>query len=140
MNRNTGLERNDGFDFGRDPRHMSTHELEQPGHARVSPLRALRLRCLDCCNDPAQEVRLGTAVDCSSWPFGMGRNPWSGPISDARREHGRRLGLERAANRAGPFPEMAEIDASPSDGVRVPSGKLANPSPTGMDEDEGGAS
>jgi len=138
-NRTIGLESRDGFDVGRDPRCMSTDELEQLGHARVSPQRALRLKCLDCCNDSVQEVRLCTAVDCPSWPFRMGRNPWSGPVSDARREHGRRLGLKRATDRAEAVSEKDEIDTSPSDGVRVPRGKLADFSPTGMDEDEGGA-
>ena len=38
-NRHIGLERRDGFDVGRDPRAMSTDDLEQLGHARVSPLR-----------------------------------------------------------------------------------------------------
>ncbi len=75
-NRHTGLEHRDGFDVGRDPRCMRTDELEQLGHARVSPLRALRLHCLDCRNDSAQEVRLCTAVGCPSWPFRMGKNPW----------------------------------------------------------------
>ena len=99
-NRTIGLGSRDGFDVGRDPRNMPTEELERLGHARLSPLRALRLKCLDCCNGSAQEVRLCTVVDCPSWPFRMGRNPWSGPVSDARREHGRRLGLKRATNRA----------------------------------------
>ena len=119
-NRQFGLERRDGFDVGRDPRDMSTNDLEQLGHARVSPLRALRLKCLDCCNDSAQEVRLCTAVDCPSWPFRMGKNPWTGPVSAARREHGRRLGRKRAAERAGLFSDNDELDASASDGVRVP--------------------
>jgi hypothetical protein len=140
MNRHIGLELRDGFDVGRDPRSMTAAELEQLGHARVSPLRAPRLKCLDCCNDSAQEVRLCTAVDCPSWPFRMGRNPWSGPISDARREHGRRLGLNRAANRAQAFSEKDEIEASPSDGVRVPEGSAAESFPTGMDDNDGGAS
>ena len=119
---------------------MSAGELEQLGHARVSPLRALRLKCLDCCNGSSQEVRLCTAVDCPSWPFRMGRNPWSGPASEARREHGRRMGLERAANRAEAFSEKDEIDTSHSDGVRVPGDAFVDFSPTGMDKNEGGAS
>ena len=82
-NHHFGLERRDGFDVGRDPRSMLADELTQLGQTRVSPLRALRLKCLDCCNDSAQEVRLCTAVDCPSWPFRMGRNPW---VSEARRE------------------------------------------------------
>ena len=44
MNRHIGLERCDGFDVGRDPHSMSTDELKQLGHARVSPLHALRLK------------------------------------------------------------------------------------------------
>ena len=140
QHRHIGLERRDGYDVGRDPRSMSADELAQPGHARVSPLKALRLKCLDCCNDSAQEVRLCTAVDCPSWPFRMGKNPWSGPISDARREHGRRLGLERAANRAGAFSENDEIDASGFDGGRVPEGAPADFSPTENSGDAGGVS
>lgn len=139
-NRTIGLEPCDGLDVGRDPRSMSADELQQLGHERVSPLRALRLKCLDCCNDSAQEVRLCTAVDCPSWPFRMGRNPWSGPISDARREHGRRLGLERAANRAGSFSEKDEIAASPSDGARVPERSAGDFASTETDRREGGTS
>jgi hypothetical protein len=73
MNRNIGLERRDGFDVGRDPRSMSTEELEQLGHSRMSPLHALRLKCLDCCNGSAQEVRLCAAVIAPA-----GRSGWAG--------------------------------------------------------------
>ncbi len=140
-NRHIGLERRDGFDVGRDPRAMSADDLQQLGHARVSPLRALRLNCLDCCNGSAQEVRLCTAVDCPSWPFRMGKNPW-------RRKPGQE---ERAALRARLAPKDAsaptaaqktgsEIDASASDGVRVPNDVADDFSPTEMDDDQGDAS
>ena len=72
-NRHFGLERRDGYDVGRDPRAMSADELEQSGHARVSPLRALRLKCLDCCNDSAQEVRLARRSIAPA-----GRSGWAG--------------------------------------------------------------
>lgn len=85
QHRHIGLERQDGYDVGRDPRGLSTDELERLGHTRVSPLRALRLKCLDCCNSSAQEVRLCTAVDCPSWPFRMGRNPWRKLLTDEER-------------------------------------------------------
>ncbi len=68
QHRHIGLERQDGEDVGRDPRTMTTEELARLGHARVSPLRALRLKRLDCCNGSSREVRLCTAVDCPSWP------------------------------------------------------------------------
>jgi hypothetical protein len=138
-NRKIGLERRDGYDVGRDPRSMSAAELEDLGHSRVSPLRALRMKCLDCCNGSAQEVRLCTAVDCPSWPFRMGRNPWTGPVSDARREQGRRLGLKRAAERASPFSDNGETGNSVSDGGRVPSDEVADFSPTENSADAGGA-
>jgi hypothetical protein len=138
-NRHIGLERRDGYDVGRDPRNMPAAELEDLGHSRVSPLKAFRLKCLDCCNGSAQEVRLCTAVDCPSWPFRMGRNPWTGPVSDARREQGRRLGLKRAAERAGPFSDNGETGNSVSDGGRVPSDQVAGSSSTGNSADAGGA-
>ena len=139
-NYHIALERRDGFDIGRDPRAMSADELALLNHARVSPLRALRMKCLDCCNDSAQEVRLCTAVDCPSWPFRMGKNPWSGPVSAARREHGRRLGRKRAAERTGPFSDNDEMDTSASDGVRVPEGSAVEFPLYNLDVEEGGPS
>lgn len=136
--RHTGLERQDGHDVGRDPRTMSADELERLGHARVSPLRALRLKCLDCCNGSAQEVRLCTAVDCPSWPFRMGKNPWAGPVSEARREHGRRLGRRRATYLADAFAEKEESDGSPLDGGTWPGDDLAGLRKSEKDGPEGG--
>jgi len=76
MRQTTGLERRDGHDVGRDPRCMSSAELEQLGHARMSPLKALRLKCLECSAGSAQEVRLCVVCSCPAWPFRMGKNPW----------------------------------------------------------------
>ena len=82
---------------------MSVDELEQLGHARVSPLRALRLKCLDCCNGSAREVRLCTAVDCPNWPFRMGKNPWRRPLTGEER-------AERQARFAGKIPAAPSGD------------------------------
>ncbi|ADZ72183.1 hypothetical protein [Polymorphum gilvum] len=138
QHRHIGLERQDGYDVGRDPRGLSTDDLERLGHARISPLRALRLKCLDCCNGSAREVRLCTAVDCPSWPFRMGKNPWAGPVSEARREHGRRLGLRRAADLADAFAEKDESSGSPSDGVRQPADARPRSLKSEKDKPEGG--
>jgi hypothetical protein len=43
----------------------------------MSPLKALRLRCIDCCADQPSEVRLCTAVTCPSC-----RSAWA-PIYEA---------------------------------------------------------
>ena len=139
-NRHIGLKRSFGFDAGQGPRAMSADDLQQLGHARVSPLRALRLKCLGVGKTFTLTVRLCTAVGFPSWPFRMGKNPWSGPISDARREHGRRLGPEHAANRAGACSAKDDISAAGCDGGQVPGDALAEFSPTEKRNDEGDAS
>ena len=141
MNRHIGLERCDGFDVGRDPRTLSADELEQLGHARVSPLRALRLKCLDCCNGSAREVRLCTAVDCPSWPFRMGKNPWRAPLgAEVRTQRAATMTRNRASALSKPDKTQAQIDASGLDGGSVPEGALAGFPPTLNSDDRGGAS
>lgn len=76
--REIGLDLDKGLEVGRDPRTMTLDELKLLGHRRMSPIKAIRLRCLDCCGGHQSEVRKCTAVDCPSWPFRMGKNPWHG--------------------------------------------------------------
>ena len=141
MNQNIGFERCDKFDVGRDPRAMSTAELEQLGHARVAPLRALRLKCLDCCNGSAQEVRLCTAVDCPSWPFRMGKNPWRRKLDQEERAALRaRLARDGASEPTAAQKTGDEIGISRSDGVTVPNHTTVDFSLTKMDDAKGGAS
>lgn len=61
---------------GKDPRGMTQEEFRALGHRPLSPIAALRARCLDCCGGSAQEVRYCTARKCPSWPFRMGQSPW----------------------------------------------------------------
>lgn len=56
----------------------------------MTPLKSIRLRCLDCCGYQAKEVRLCSCTDCALWPFRFGRNP-NVQMTDARR-----LALEKA--------------------------------------------
>lgn len=53
-----------------------------------NPLKALRARCLDCCCGSASEVRKCVAVECPSWPFRMGKNPFrqKRTLSDEQRQ------------------------------------------------------
>ena len=48
------------------------HRGEQP----KNPIKAIRLKCLDCCCGSEQEVRLCTCEFCAVWPFRMGKNPY----------------------------------------------------------------
>src|SRR5215471_2662957 len=108
-----GLKIHQGHPAGRDPREMTQDELRDAGHEPMSPLQALRARCLDCCGDQEKEVSLCPAVDCPSWPFRMGTDPWRKPASEARREAARRSMVQinaRRRERDGP-----ETSASPSE-------------------------
>jgi hypothetical protein len=40
-----------------------------------TPIKAIRAKCLDCCCDQRDEVKLCPAKDCPLWPFRMGKNP-----------------------------------------------------------------
>ena len=71
---------------GRDPRKMTQDELRAMGHTPMSPMEAIRARCLDCCAGSSDEVRKCVAMACPSWPFRAGKNPWRAPISEERRE------------------------------------------------------
>ena len=62
--------------IGRDPRTMTTEELTALGHKKLSTIQAIRARCIDCCAGQPSEVRRCVAVNCPSWPFRMGWNPW----------------------------------------------------------------
>jgi hypothetical protein len=71
-----------GLDIGRDPRRMSQDDVRALGHEPMSPLAALRARCLDCCAGSPNEVRLCTAIKCPAWPFRMGSSPWRQAMTD----------------------------------------------------------
>lgn len=112
IRRAAGLEIRDGYHVGRDPRQMTAEELDRLGHNAMSPLKALRLRCVDCCAGSANEVRLCVSVSCASWPFRMGQNPWRAPASEAQREAGRAMARRMAATQsnAGFFLGQNETD------------------------------
>jgi hypothetical protein len=72
----TSEDKADGGELvGRDPREVPSEILSRY-HREKNPLKAIRARCLDCCCGIAAEVRKCTAVNCPSWPFRMGTNPF----------------------------------------------------------------
>ena len=42
---------------------------------RITPLKAIRLKCLDCSNGSSNEVKLCPAKKCPLYPFRDGHNP-----------------------------------------------------------------
>lgn len=41
----------------------------------TSPIKAIRAKCLDCCCDQREEVKLCPATTCPLYPFRLGKNP-----------------------------------------------------------------
>jgi len=76
----------DDWLVGRDPRRMAQRELRAMGHEPMSPMEAIRAKCLDCCAGSLHEVRCCVTMACPSWPFRMGKNPWRAPLLEERRE------------------------------------------------------
>ena len=105
-----------GRDVARDPRKISREELAK-AHEPMGPLKALRLRCLDCCGggkEAPNEVRLCTAWECPSWPFRMRTNPWREKRQMAP-EQLEKLRAGMAARQA----EKAQSDEKPRDSGEV---------------------
>jgi hypothetical protein len=40
-----------------------------------TPLKAIRLKCKDCCCGSPQEVKLCPVKDCSLYPYRLGKHP-----------------------------------------------------------------
>jgi hypothetical protein len=47
-----------------------------PGTKKLTPLKAIRLKCLDCSGDSKKEVELCPVENCPQWPFRFGTNPF----------------------------------------------------------------
>lgn len=43
--------------------------------SHTTPLKAIRLKCLDCCCGAAHEVKLCAADNCPLYLFRLGKNP-----------------------------------------------------------------
>jgi len=41
----------------------------------LTPIKAIRAKCLDCCADQPKEVRHCTVIHCALWPYRMGKRP-----------------------------------------------------------------
>jgi len=41
----------------------------------LTPLKAIRAKCLDCSNNQPKEVRFCLVVDCPLYSYRLGRNP-----------------------------------------------------------------
>lgn len=46
--------------------------------AKLTPMKAIREKCLDCCCGAFREVRLCSAQKCPLYPYRMGHRPKEG--------------------------------------------------------------
>lgn len=44
---------------------------------RISPLKAIRLKCLECSCGSSNEVKLCPVTKCALYPFREGHNPYT---------------------------------------------------------------
>ena len=42
---------------------------------KLTPMRAIRKKCLDCCNSQVVEVRACNIKNCPLWAYRMGHRP-----------------------------------------------------------------
>lgn len=45
---------------------------------RITPLKAIRAKCLDCCAGQVAEIRRCTVENCPLFPYRMGKRPKEG--------------------------------------------------------------
>jgi len=110
--RRAGYEPDGEYLIGRDPREMTRAELEAMGHEAMSPMEAIRAKCLDCAGS-AHEVRCCVAMACPSSPFRTNKNPWRAPPTEAQIEARRRAAL-RLRGSADGASFMGAADGRPS--------------------------
>ena len=49
----------------------------------MTPIKAIRAKCLDCCGGSMKEARLCPAEDCPLHPYRMGHRPKPGEAAPA---------------------------------------------------------
>jgi hypothetical protein len=77
------------------------------GHKAMSPMQAIRRKCLDCSGGQIVEVRLCETVTCSLWAFRAGRHPYTKTrvleaISEASTANGTPVGESASSSPIGP--------------------------------------
>jgi hypothetical protein len=70
-----------GQKVGRLPRSIEQRELRDLGHP-VSPIKAIRAKCIECSGGSMAEARLCHLTHCPLWAFRMGHNPFYGKADE----------------------------------------------------------
>ncbi len=84
---------------------------------RITPLKAIRLKCLDCCCGSPKEVKLCTVEKCPLHSFREGHNPYieKRELTEEQREAAAaRLAQGRIVNKRG------KTQSAHTEGVYIP--------------------
>lgn len=69
---------------------------------RLTPMRAIRAKCMDCCCGQEREIRFCPMEDCPLWIFRFGKNPnIRREATEKQREKARQNAILLNANRHG---------------------------------------
>jgi hypothetical protein len=63
---------------------------------KLTPIKAIRAKCLDCCCGQPKEVRLCTIPDCPLYVYRFGKNPSRRGIGFGQKEMKENIGLSEA--------------------------------------------
>ena len=58
--------------------------LDQMDNLYDTPVKAIRKKCIDCCNGQYEEIRNCTVINCALYPYRMGRRPDTASIDTLR--------------------------------------------------------
>lgn len=53
---------------------------------KLTPIKAIREKCLDCCCGSANEVKLCTVERCALYPYRFGKNPYLREMTPEEKE------------------------------------------------------
>ncbi len=68
---------------------------------RISPSKAIRKKCLDCCAGDTREVLECEVIKCPIWPFRFGGNPWSSKNMSEEHKEKLRISIKERFNKKG---------------------------------------
>ena len=52
-------------------------ECEQYGIQKISPIKEIKEKCIDCCCGQKKEVEICGVPECALYPFRFGKNPFT---------------------------------------------------------------
>lgn len=64
-----------GYDESWSFYHREVHEQIGGFMEILTPIRAIRAKCRECCNDSIFEARHCEMTDCPLWPYRLGHRP-----------------------------------------------------------------